>query len=101
MQDTVNAIAKLATATTSDRGTVATLTVTNAKLASQLEAAKAYIKMLKDEVLALKEKIQPELQGQLPAKSTNNNNYCWSHGYQVHKDHTSDICKARKTDTKR
>jgi hypothetical protein len=35
MQDTVNAIAQLSTATASDRGTVATLTTTNAKLATQ------------------------------------------------------------------
>jgi hypothetical protein len=34
MQDTVNAIAQLATATASDRRTVATLTTTNAKLAT-------------------------------------------------------------------
>jgi hypothetical protein len=39
MQDTVDAIAQLATATASDRGTVATLTTTNAKLATQLEAS--------------------------------------------------------------
>jgi hypothetical protein len=46
-QDTVNAIAQLATAMTLDRRTVATLTATSAKLASQLEAAQSYIKMLK------------------------------------------------------
>jgi hypothetical protein len=40
MQGTVNVIAQLATATKSERGTVATLTTTNAKLVSQLEAAK-------------------------------------------------------------
>jgi hypothetical protein len=34
MQDTVDAIAQLATAMASDRGTVATFTATNAKLAS-------------------------------------------------------------------
>jgi hypothetical protein len=39
MQDTVDAIAQLATA--SDRGTVTTLTTTNAKLATQLEAAQS------------------------------------------------------------
>jgi hypothetical protein len=47
MQDTVNAIAQLATATASDRGTVATLTTSNAKLAAQLEAAHAEIARLK------------------------------------------------------
>jgi hypothetical protein len=41
MQDTVDAIAQLATETASDRGTVATLTTTNAKLATQLKAAHA------------------------------------------------------------
>jgi hypothetical protein len=36
MQETAEAIAQLVTATASDRGTVATLTTTNAKLANQL-----------------------------------------------------------------
>jgi predicted ABC-type transport system involved in lysophospholipase L1 biosynthesis ATPase subunit len=35
MQETAEAIAQLATATASDRGTVATLTTTDAKLATQ------------------------------------------------------------------
>jgi hypothetical protein len=59
MQDTVKAIAQLATLMASDRRTVATLTTTNAKLASQLEAAQAYIQMRKDEILALKAKLKP------------------------------------------
>jgi hypothetical protein len=41
IQDTVDKIAQLATATASDRVTVVTLTTTNAKLATQLEAAQA------------------------------------------------------------
>jgi hypothetical protein len=41
MQDTIDAIDQLATATASDRGTVATLTTTNSKLSTQLEAAQA------------------------------------------------------------
>jgi hypothetical protein len=59
MQDTVDAIAQLATETTSDRGTVATLTTTNAKLATQLEAAHAQIAQLKNEITTLKNKIKP------------------------------------------
>jgi hypothetical protein len=43
MQDTIDAISQLATATASDWGTVATLTTTNAKLSNQLEAAHALI----------------------------------------------------------
>jgi hypothetical protein len=52
MQDTVDSIAQLATAMASDRGTVATLTTTNAKLATQLEADQAQIAQLKDEIAA-------------------------------------------------
>jgi chromosome segregation ATPase len=59
MQDTVDAIAQLATETASDRGTLATLTTTNAKLANQLEAAHALIAQLKNEIATLKNKIKP------------------------------------------
>jgi hypothetical protein len=64
MQDTVDAIAHLATAMASDRGTVATLTTTNAKLATQLQAAQAYIAQLKNDIATLKNKIKPAWQGQ-------------------------------------
>jgi hypothetical protein len=72
MQDTVDAIAQLATATASDLGTVATLTATNAKLATQLEAAHALIVQIKNEIATLKSKIKPAWQGQRPVKTTNN-----------------------------
>jgi ABC-type transporter Mla subunit MlaD len=58
MQDTVDAIAQLATATASNRGTVSTLTTTNAKLATQLEAAQAQIAQIKDNIAAQKNKIK-------------------------------------------
>jgi hypothetical protein len=95
MQDTVDAISQLATA--SDRGTVATLTTTNAKLATQLEAAQAQIAQLKDEIADLKNKIKPAWQGQRPHKTTNNDSYCWSHGYQVAKSNTSATCNMKKS----
>jgi hypothetical protein len=85
MQETVDAIAQLATATASDRGMVATLTTTNAKLVNQLEAAHALIAQLKNEIATLKNKIKPAWQGQRPSKTTNNDSYCWSHGYHVAK----------------
>jgi predicted RNase H-like nuclease (RuvC/YqgF family) len=97
MQGTVDAIAQLATATASDRGTVATLTTDNAKLATQLEAAQAKIAQLKDEIAALKSKIKPAWQGQRPIKTTNNDSYCWLHGYQVAKSHTSALRKRADT----
>jgi hypothetical protein len=97
MQDTVDAISHLATATASDRVTVATLTTTNAKLATQLEAAQAQIAQLKNKITALKKKIKPAWQGQRPIKTTNNDSYCWSHGYQVAKSHTSATCNMQKS----
>jgi hypothetical protein len=97
MQDTVDAIAQLATATASDRGTVAILTTTNAKLATQLEAAHAQIAQLKNEIATLTNKIKPAWQGQRPVKTPNNDSYCWSHGYQVAKSHTSATCNMKKS----
>jgi hypothetical protein len=97
MQETAEAIAQLATATASDRGTVATLTTTNTKLENQLEAAHALIAQLKSEIATLKIKIKPVWQGQRPTRTTNNDSYCWYHGYQVAKSHTSATCNVRKT----
>jgi hypothetical protein len=96
MQETVEAIAQLAMATASDRGRVATLTTTNAKLANQLEAAHALIAKLKSKIATLKNKIKPAWPGQRPARSTNNDSYYWYHGYQVAKSHTSATCNVRK-----
>jgi hypothetical protein len=96
MQETAEAIAQLATATATDRGTVATITTTNAKLANQLETAHAIIAQFKSEIAILKIKIQPVWQGQRPTRTTNNDSYWWSHGYQVTKSHTSATCNVRK-----
>jgi hypothetical protein len=96
MQETAEAIVQLVTATASDRGTVATLTTTNAKLANQLEATHALIAQLKSEIVIFKNKIKPAWQGQRPERTTNNDSYCWSHGYQVAKLHTSALCNVRK-----
>jgi predicted RNase H-like nuclease (RuvC/YqgF family) len=96
MQETSEAIAQLATATASYRGKVARLTTTNTKLANQLEAAHALTAQLKSEIATLKSKIKHARQGQRPAKTTNNESYCWSHGYQVAKSHTSATCNVGK-----
>jgi hypothetical protein len=79
---------------------VETLTSTNAKLATQLEAAHAQIAQLKNEIATLKNKIKPAWQGQLPVNTTNNDSYCWSHGYQVAKSHTSATCNMKRADTR-
>jgi protease II len=85
-----------AIAAASDRGTVVTLATTNSKLTTQLEASRAYIKKFKEEITDLKAKMKPEWQSQRPAKTTSNDNYCWSHCYQFYKDHSSATCKAHK-----
>jgi hypothetical protein len=64
IQETVEAIAQLATAKASNRGTAAKLITTHAKLATQLEAAHALIAQLKSEIATLKIKIKPVWQGQ-------------------------------------
>jgi hypothetical protein len=76
---------------------VATLTTTNDKLANQLEAAHALIAQLKNEIATLRNKIKPDWQVQRPVKTTNNNSYCWSHGYQVAKSHTSATCNMKNS----
>jgi hypothetical protein len=97
MQYTADAITQLATATASYRGAVATFTTTNAKLATQLEAAQAQIAQVKNEIATLKNKIKPDWQGQRPIKTTNNDSYFWPHGYQVAKLHTSATCNIKKS----
>jgi hypothetical protein len=87
-----NTWAQLATAMASDGGTVTTLTTTNAKLVNKLEAAHDRVAQVKNDIMTLKNKIKPAWQGQRPVKTTNNNSYCWSHGYQVAKSHTSTTC---------
>jgi hypothetical protein len=95
-QGTADTITQLVLATASDRGMVATLTSSNANLTFQLETSQAYIQKLKEDIVQLKLKIKPAWQGQRSAKTTDNDKYCWSHGYQVHNEHTSASCKNQK-----
>jgi hypothetical protein len=98
-QETADAIANLATATASDRSTVASLTSTNSTLSSEvtqatmkLTAANNTISSLKIEIAALKAGgNQREERTYTP-----NLNYCWTHGYKVSRRHTSDTCKGKR-----
>jgi hypothetical protein len=74
LQGTAYARSQLATATGSDRATVEMLTVTNYRLATQLEASQAYIKNLNDEFGDLNPKMKPAWQEQRPAKTMSNDN---------------------------
>jgi hypothetical protein len=83
-------------ATASDHKTVAILTANNAKLLLQLKTSQACVQKLKEDIEQLKLKLKPAWQGQRTPKMTNNDNYFWSHGYQVHNGHTSASCKNQR-----
>jgi hypothetical protein len=97
----VTAMANLVTATSDDRETVATLTKSITTLTEQLKAKDIWVKSQEAE-------LKPLLGAQgnaTPIASsgptndyvgksykTKNENYCWSHGYQVGLNHTSANC---------
>jgi hypothetical protein len=94
----VTAMANLATATSADRETVDTLTRAIATLTDQLKAKDIWAKSQEGEVrrlLGVQGHTRPAAATSTPTtyvrKSyrTNNDNYCWSHGYQVGLNHTS------------
>ena len=80
-EETAAALANLAKATASDRQAFAALVTTNGNLTKQLNDALNEIKTLKKRLAGKNRSYEP------------NNNYCWTHGYRVHKDHTSATCK--------
>lgn len=82
-RDTAEALANLATATSTDRQAFAALAVTNENLSQQLKEAMQEIKDLK--ALVAKGK-------RTPTMYRKNNNYCWTHGYRVTENHTSATC---------
>jgi hypothetical protein len=88
---TIGALANLATATASDRGVVATLTETNARLAKQLEDNSNELW----EIKALIKKERTEKRGQR-SFNPSPNNYCWTHGYKVANTHTILSCSFPK-----
>jgi hypothetical protein len=101
--ETTEALANLATATAADREAVANLAISNATLTQQLAARDAEIVQLKN-LLNVKQNTtntpanrstgsaRTGTESRRPLFITSNDNYCWSHGYQVGKQHTSESC---------
>jgi hypothetical protein len=87
---TIGDLANLATATAADRGVVAALTQANSRLVKQLEESASELKELK----ALLNHERRDKRGPRSFNATANN-YCWTHGYKVGKNHTSLTCKTR------
>jgi hypothetical protein len=97
----VTAMVNLATATSADRETVATLTRAISTLTDQLKYKYIWAKSQEAEVrrlLGVQGNTRPAAAASTPTTyirksyKTNNDNYCWLHGYQVGLDHTSANC---------
>lgn len=82
--ETIQALANLASATASDRQALAALVQTNADLTSQLKTAL-------DRISAL----EKNKDNKKPFVRTHNS-YCWTHGFRVSATHNSKTCTARK-----
>jgi hypothetical protein len=102
-------MANLATVTSADRETVATFTKAIATLTDQLKAKDAWAKSQESELKRLLGAqgnttpiVSPGKSNAYVRKSykTKNDNYCWSHGYQVVLDHTSANCTKKAADHK-
>jgi hypothetical protein len=89
-EDTIGALANLATATAADRGVVAALTQAISCLAKQLEETSSELRELK--ALLHQERLDRRGPRNVNAAA---NTYCWTHGYKVGKTHTSLTCNTR------
>jgi hypothetical protein len=115
--DITTALANLATATGADRATVAALTKSLAELTAVTKAQAEDLRRLihsghiaplpaqsqhtsatvvRGNGLQRRSGNNEQVSGTRPLYKTNNNNYCWSHGYQVGLQHTSATCTERK-----
>jgi hypothetical protein len=88
----IDAFANLASATAVDRAIVATLTEANSRLVKQLEESAQALK----EVKALLKKERSDRVSCKPF-ALSVDNYCWSHGYRLARNHTSMNCFYPKT----
>jgi hypothetical protein len=94
-------MANFATSTSADRETVATLTKAIATLTEQLNAKDIWAKSQEAELKRLlgAQGIATPIAAAGPTNTyvrksykTKNDNFCWSHGYQVGLNHTSANC---------
>jgi hypothetical protein len=92
----IYAFANLATATAVDRGIVATLTEANSRLTKQLEYSSQILK----EIKALLKKERNDRSSRKTFAPPNDNN-CWTRGYKIARNNTSENCLYPKTGHKR
>jgi hypothetical protein len=108
IQGTVDAIANLATATASDQSTVPHLAETNAaqnakikQQGTQLTTACMELATLRSELARLKganasSDRTTTSSDRRPRQFPPNTNYCWTHGYAISRNHTSQGCAGPK-----
>jgi hypothetical protein len=109
VNNTADAFANLATATASDRQMLADLTASNKKLTEQLAAKDIEIASLRNtgrgsNRVPDRSNDRPNDRNQTYNRASdrdqnddrrrwNNKNYCWTHGYDVARTHTSQSCR--------
>jgi hypothetical protein len=103
--ETALALANFATATASNRSSVANLTTTNSSLTSNLTSATSKLSVALSDIATLKRELAT-----LRSTTTNttnersptcqpwtpNTSYCWTHGYKVARSHTNAACTHRQ-----
>ncbi len=96
VNETADAFANLATATASDRQMLADLTTANKDLTAHLAKQDNEIKQLRAKIHTLQTKDRTGRNAGrnavTSARKFNNNNYCWTHGFDISKNHTSKTC---------
>jgi hypothetical protein len=100
--ETADAFANLATATASDRQMLADLTASNKELTKQIAAKDDEIASLRsagrgsnrnaDRTNERSNERSNDRTSGSNGRRYNNTNYCWSHGYDVARNHTSQSC---------
>lgn len=95
VNDTADAFANLATATASDRQMLADLTATNKELTQLMAKKDAKISNLKKKLndrSGPRDRNTTTMNQDSTKRRYNNNNYCWTHGFDIHNTHTSQSC---------
>ena len=102
MSEQSEALALMATASVTDRGTMSSLITSNVQLSSSLAEKAEALATANETIRSLRSENRPSGGRARPSGGgasnvgsnrvrpvTDNDNYCWCHGYQIHVDHTS------------
>ena len=95
--DTIETLGTLATGIEQDRHTVSTLSADNVTLRQQLEALSTQLASLQANIP--QNNSNPRHQQQSAPRTRrrfSNDNYCWSHGWDVSRTHDSTNCRHQK-----